>query len=185
MADSSVKGKSYAQLYQQYEQFKAEGLNSGNSQGAAKVLKALQSMPEHEIIKQLSEQLIALDRQIEEVTPQLELTEDEINAFMEKAIADIEPWYQQKVGDIEKSREEGRIQTAEVKPIYNEPNLKVVSCENKMEEEVLTVLQELGYTRIIARRLIKKAIDTYGFIQNKEKLLKLALAGDENETSND
>jgi len=104
---------SYIELYNRYEQMKREGKDSGNSKKAAKTLKQLQSSPEHEIVKTLMRSLTTLDRQINKLTPHLALTEDEINAYMEKAIAEIEPWYQTKVAQIEKGVQEGKVRTAE------------------------------------------------------------------------
>lgn len=113
MADSSVNGKSYIQLYQQYQQYIAEGKSKDNSKGAAKVWNAMTSLPEYEIIQNLQTRLVELDRQIDELTPYLSLTDEEKQAFMDKAIADIEPWYQEKVGQINQSVQEGKVRTAE------------------------------------------------------------------------
>ena len=104
---------SYAELYRKYEAMKAEGKNTGNSKSAAKLLKAIQAKPEHQIIKTLTKQLIEMDKQIQELTPHLALTDEEKDAFFESAIAQIEPWYQEKVARIEESAAEGKIQTAE------------------------------------------------------------------------
>lgn len=74
-----------------------------------------------------------------------------------------------------------RIRGVKVSPIFNEPNLKIVSVDNLVEQEVIEMMQKLGYTKIKARRLIKQVINKYGFITEKGKLLKLSLAEDSNE----
>ena len=104
---------SYAELYRKYEAMKAEGKNTGNSKSAAKLLKAIQAKPEHQIIKTLTKQLIEMDKQFQELTPHLALSDEEKDAFFESAIAQIEPWYQEKVGEIETGIAEGKVRTAE------------------------------------------------------------------------
>ena len=67
----------------------------------------------YSLVKEISKQVVELDRQIDELTPYLSLTDQEKQAFLDKAIEQITPYYERKKGEIEASLKEGKVQTAE------------------------------------------------------------------------
>ncbi len=65
------------------------------------------------IIESISKEMVALDRQIDELTPYLSLTDEEKQAFLDRALQEITPYYDRKKSELEASLEEGKVRTAE------------------------------------------------------------------------
>ena len=65
------------------------------------------------IIDAISKEMVELDRQIDELTPYLSLTDEEKQAFLNKAIEQITPYYERKTAELEASLKEGKVRTAE------------------------------------------------------------------------
>ena len=65
------------------------------------------------IVESITKQIVELDRQIDEMTPYLSLTDQEKQAFLDKAIQQITPYYENKKAEIEASLKEGKVKTAE------------------------------------------------------------------------
>ena len=65
------------------------------------------------IIDAISKEMVELDRQIDELTPYLSLTDEEKTAFLNKAIEQITPYYERKTAELEASLKEGKVRTAE------------------------------------------------------------------------
>ena len=81
------------------------------------------------IIEAISKEMVALDRQIDELTPYLSLTDQEKQAFLNKAIEQITPYYDRKTKELEASLKEGKVRTAE--DILG--NIKQIDEETKTE----------------------------------------------------
>ena len=64
------------------------------------------------IVQEITQQIIDLDRQYDELGS-VGLTEEEKNNFLEKAIEQVQPYYDRKVQEIEAGIQEGNIRTAE------------------------------------------------------------------------
>ena len=69
--------------------------------------------PSYPVIQSISKEMVALDRQIDELTPYLSLTDQEKQAFLDKAIQQVTPYYNRKTSELEASLKEGKVQTAE------------------------------------------------------------------------
>lgn len=83
------------------------------------------------IIEAISKEMVALDRQIDELTPYLSLTDEEKTAFLNKAIEQITPYYDRKTAELEASLKEGKVRTAE--DILT--NIRTIEEETKVELE--------------------------------------------------
>lgn len=64
------------------------------------------------LVNEISKQLIELEDRLGQI-PNVTFTTEELDAFMNKAIAEITPYYDKKKEEIEKGIKEGKIQTAE------------------------------------------------------------------------
>lgn len=64
------------------------------------------------LVNEISQQLIELEDKLAQI-PNVSFTQQEKDAFMQKAITDITPWYEKTKADIEKGIKEGKIRTAE------------------------------------------------------------------------
>lgn len=60
----------------------------------------------------ITKELIALDRQLDELGP-LGLTDEEKQQFLEKAIQEVQPYYDRKSAELEAGLKEGKVRTAE------------------------------------------------------------------------
>lgn len=103
----------YTELLAKYNKLKAEGKSESTSKSFAKIKKQLQADPTYQLVKTISNQVVELDRQIEELTPYLSLTDQEKQAFLDKAIEQITPYYNRKQAEIEAGIKEGKVRTAE------------------------------------------------------------------------
>ena len=65
------------------------------------------------ITEALKKELIAIDRQLFEMTPYLSLSDEEIQQFLDKAIEEVEPYYTRKKSELESQLKEGKVRTAE------------------------------------------------------------------------
>ena len=103
----------YSELLAKYNKLKAEGKSESTSKSFAKIKKQLQADPTYQLVKTISNQVVELDRQIDELTPYLSLTDQEKQAFLDKAIEQITPYYERKQAEIEAGIKEGKVRTAE------------------------------------------------------------------------
>ena len=103
----------HSELLAKYNKLKAEGKSESTSKSFAKIKKQLQADPTYQLVKTISNQVVELDRQIDELTPYLSLTDQEKQAFLDKAIEQITPYYDRKKSEIEASLKEGKVRTAE------------------------------------------------------------------------
>jgi hypothetical protein len=81
------------------------------------------------IVEAITKEIVALDRQIDELTPYLSLTDEEKQAFLNKAIEQITPYYERKKAELEASLKEGKVRTAE--DILT--NIRTIDEETKTE----------------------------------------------------
>lgn len=65
------------------------------------------------IIEKITNEIIAIDRQLDEMAGPLSLTDEEKNAFLQKAIDEVTPYFEKKRAELEAGLEEGRVRTAE------------------------------------------------------------------------
>jgi len=84
------------------------------------------------LIKSIQNEMVALDRQIDELTPYLSLTDEEKQAFLDKALEEVTPYYERKKKEIEAGIKEGKVRTAE----------DILTEIRTVEEETKAVLQK-------------------------------------------
>ena len=102
------------------------------------------------IIEQITEQIIALDRQLDSLGP-LGLTDAEKENFLSKAIEQVQPFYDRKTQEIEAGISEGRLRTAEdvllfTRDIQNEVQTTLASLDLRSaetEEDFLNIMSEI------------------------------------------
>jgi hypothetical protein len=103
------------------------------------------------LIDSISKQMVEYDRQLEELTPYLSLTDQEKQAFLDKAIEQITPYYDNKKAEIEASLKEGKVRTAEdilgnIRQIEEETKAQLANfdlSQAQTEEEFLNKIGEL------------------------------------------
>jgi predicted transcriptional regulator len=103
------------------------------------------------LIKEISKQVVELDRQIDELTPYLSLTDQEKQAFLDKAIEQITPYYERKKAEIEAGLKEGKVQTAEdilgnIKQVEEETRAELSGfdlTQAKTEEDFLNKIADI------------------------------------------
>ena len=107
------------------------------------------------IIEAISKEMVALDRQIDELTPYLSLTDEEKQAFLNKAIEQITPYYDRKTKELEASLKEGKVRTAEdilgnIKTIDEETKAELAKydlSQAQTEEDFLNRLADITSTK--------------------------------------
>jgi hypothetical protein len=107
------------------------------------------------IIEAISKEMVALDRQIDELTPYLSLTDEEKQAFLNKAIEQITPYYDRKTKELEASLKEGKVRTAEdilgnIKTIDEETKAELANYDLRTaqtEEDFLNRLADITSTK--------------------------------------
>lgn len=107
------------------------------------------------IIEAISKEMVALDRQIDELTPYLSLTDEEKQAFLNKAIEQITPYYDRKTAELEASLKEGKVRTAEdiltnIKQIDEETKAELARYDlstAQTEEDFLNKLADITTTK--------------------------------------
>lgn len=104
--------KSYSELLNKYNELKAKGKTLSTSKEFAKIDKELKSHPIHNIVSTIQKEIVALDRQLDQLGA-LGLTDTEKQAFLDKAIEQVQPYYDRKTSEIQQGIDEGRIRTAE------------------------------------------------------------------------
>jgi len=85
----------------------------------------------------IKKEILELDRQLEELSPYLTLSEEEIDTFLQKAIAEVTPYYDSKKAEIEAGIKEGKIRTAE----------DILSTIREVEEDTKTLLARYDLTK--------------------------------------
>ena len=95
----------------------------------------------------IQKEIIALDRQLEELSPYLSLSDEEKQAFLDKAIAEVTPYYDSIKGEIEAGIQEGKVRTA---------------------EDMLSTIREVGETtkNLLARYDLTQAETEEEFLDN-------------------
>lgn len=104
---------SLSELVAYQAQLKAQGKELSNNKEAAKVYNLLQANPSYQVYKQISKEIITLESKLDSLDVGLSLTDAEKDLFLEKAIAQITPYYEQKKAEIEAGIQEGKVQSAE------------------------------------------------------------------------
>jgi uncharacterized protein YjdB len=107
------------------------------------------------IIEAISKEMVELDRQIDELTPYLSLTDEEKTAFLNKAIEQITPYYDRKTSELEASLKEGKVRTAEdilgnIKQIDEETKAELANYDLRTaqtEEDFLNRLADITSTK--------------------------------------
>jgi hypothetical protein len=107
------------------------------------------------IIEAISKEMVELDRQIDELTPYLSLTDEEKQAFLNKAIEQITPYYDRKTAELEASLKEGKVRTAEdiltnIKQIDEETKAELANYDLRTaqtEEDFLNRLADITSTK--------------------------------------
>lgn len=89
------------------------------------------------LIESISKEMVALDRQIDELTPYLSLTDEEKQGFLDKALQEITPYYDRKKAELEASLQEGKVRTAE----------DILTNMRAIEEETKVALEKFDLTR--------------------------------------
>lgn len=102
---------SLGELLNYKQQLNAEGKTTGNSKEAAKVWHLIHDHPAWPLVSTLKNEIVSLDRQLDELGP-LSLTDEEKQAFLERAIELVTPYFNKKEAEYQKRLEEGEIQTA-------------------------------------------------------------------------
>ena len=103
----------YSEIVQRYNELKAEGKSPSTSKKMAKVYNQMQDHPQHKLVSSIQNEIIQLDRQLQELGKYLSLTDDEISTIIEKAITEVQPYYDRKNAEIEAQLAEGKVRTAE------------------------------------------------------------------------
>jgi hypothetical protein len=99
--------------------------------------------------------MVELDRQIDELTPYLSLTDQEKEAFLQKALEQITPYYERKKSELESSIQEGKVRTAEdvlltIKQVEEETKAELANFDLRnasTEEEFLNQLADVTATK--------------------------------------
>lgn len=107
------------------------------------------------IIEAISKEMVELDRQIDELTPYLSLTDEEKTAFLNKAIEQITPYYDRKTAELEASLKEGKVRTAEdiltnIRQIEEETKSELANYDLRTaqtEEDFLNRLADITSTK--------------------------------------
>lgn len=122
---------SYTELLNKYNQLKSEGKELSNSKSFAKAYNQLKSHPIYNLVNTITKEIVALDRQLDQLGP-LGMTDAEKQAFLDKAIAQVQPYYDKKSAEIEQGITEGKVRTAE-------DNLLLI---REVEQETTNALQQ-------------------------------------------
>jgi len=93
-------------------QLEAQGKTLSSSKEFAKVYNLLENNPMYKLIQTLQGEIIGLDRQLDQLTS-LGLTDEEKEAFLQKAIQQVQPYYDRKSTEIQAQLDEGTLRTAE------------------------------------------------------------------------
>jgi len=104
--------KSYAELEKKYKELKAQGKELSTSKSFAKVYEEYKKHPITKIVSSITNEIVALDRELDKLGP-LSLTDAEKEAFLQKAIEQVTPYYNRKTAEIEAGIKEGKIRSAE------------------------------------------------------------------------
>lgn len=107
------------------------------------------------IIEAISKEMVALDRQIDELSPYLSLTDEEKQAFLNKAIEQITPYYERKTAEVEAALKEGKVRTAEdiltnIRQIDEETKAELARfdlTQAETEEDFINRLSDITSTR--------------------------------------
>jgi len=102
---------SYSEMIAKAEQMEAEGATYSNNRKYAELKEAIDAHPLDGLVETLKKEIIGLDRQLDNLGP-LSLTDEEKQAFLDKAIESIAPYYDKKTAEVEQRLEEGEFQTA-------------------------------------------------------------------------
>jgi hypothetical protein len=63
--------------------------------------------------QEITKQIVELDKQLDELTPYLSLSDEEKQTFLDKAVQEITPYYDEQKKRIEEGLQAGKVQTAE------------------------------------------------------------------------
>ncbi len=91
-------------------------LNNEKAKGSWKVKlhqAELEKHPVYQLQKSISNAIVELEQKLDEVDTRLTLSDEERQAFLDKAIEQITPYYNTKKMEIEKGINEGKVQSAE------------------------------------------------------------------------
>lgn len=107
------------------------------------------------LIEAISKQMVEYDRQLEELSPYLSLTDEEKQAFLDKALVEITPYYDKKTAEIQAGIQEGKLRTAEdilsqTREIEQEISNQLASfdlSQAKTEEEFVNKLADITATK--------------------------------------
>lgn len=116
------------------------------------------------VIQAITKQLIEMDNQIEELTPYLSLSQEEKDAFLQKAIEQITPYYENKTAEINASLKEGKVRTAEdiltqIRQVDEETKTQLAGfdlSQAQTEDEFLNKIADITSTKgedIAAKKL--------------------------------
>lgn len=103
---------SYSELLSKYNSLKAEGKELSTSKKFAKTYNELRSHPIYNLVNTITKEIVELDRQLDQLGP-LGLTDAEKQSFLDKAIEQVQPYYDRKSAEIESQITEGVVRTAE------------------------------------------------------------------------
>lgn len=145
---------SYSELMADKQRLLAKGENPGSNRMEG-INQRLEKTPEFQLIRTISNEVIGLDRQIEELTPYLSLTDEEKQAFLNKAIEQITPYYDRKMSEYEASIKEGKVRTAEnilteIRTVEEETKVELESYDLRTaqtEEEFLNRIADVTSTK--------------------------------------
>jgi len=106
------------------------------------------------IIDQIKKQIIELDKQLDSLSP-LGITDEEKEAFLNKAIEQVQPYYDRKTKEIETGIAEGTLRTAEdvllyIRDVENEVKTsleKLDLSQAQTEEEFLNRIADITATK--------------------------------------
>lgn len=87
--------------------------------------------PAWKIVDAIKKEVVALDRQLHSLGP-LSLSDEEIETFLNKAIQEVQPYYDRKTEEINAQLSEGKLRTAEDQLLYIQ----------NVEQEIGEVLQQ-------------------------------------------
>lgn len=84
----------------------------------------------------IAKQMVELDKQLDELTPYISLSDEEKQGFLDKALQEITPYYERKTAELEAGLKEGKLRTAQ----------DILTSMREVEETTKTSLAKFDLT---------------------------------------
>ena len=139
----------YSELVSDYNRLKAGG-EPDTTNRMSTLLRKISEHPIGRLVKEVTNQIIELDRELDNLNS-LGLTEEEKENFLQKAIEQVQPYYDRKSQEIESGIQEGKLRTAEdvllfTRDVQNELTAELSSLDLRQaetEEDFINMVSEI------------------------------------------